>query len=99
MLTIQYIIPADYDRQKTLLVAGVLIKSLVEIIKDVNKNKEYSPSDFVFYPLNTFQIAKTKKMLISGRGLGLKILNKIDTKFLDTLKGINLKVNRMEFKK
>jgi hypothetical protein len=99
MTVIQYKIPMDYSKEVVKQVAGILLKNLLTIVKNTEKNDKLKSSDFIFYPFSLFEIAKNKKLLMQAKGFGIKILNQVDSSFLKELEESKLRVYREEFTK
>ncbi len=98
MKTVMYIIDAKYEKKETMQVAGVLFKILLKTIRALRRNQtKYTNKEFAIFPVNTFQIAKDKKIILAGNGKGVAVLEAIDEAFMNELEKANLKVLRQEY--
>jgi hypothetical protein len=95
MTTIQYIIPIDYGKEQTVNVASTFYTNLIRAIKKL-KHIKFEKQDFVIYPVNSSEILKYKKLLMTANDRGKPLLEALDELFLEDLTKENLKVERLQ---
>jgi hypothetical protein len=96
-MKIQYIIDKQYDKQDTLKVAGILLKIMLNTLLTLkNRVNHLESTDLLFYPLNTQEIEKKKKLLLISSDKAKGILEYIDKKFMSELAKEELNVLRRE---
>jgi|GEM_PF-6584132 len=94
-MKIQYQIDPSYNSEETLQVAGILLGILLKTFKALKASgRKFESTDLVFWPLNAFQIGKTKKLLLMSSQKGQVALEYMDEKFLKALEEAQLKVSR-----
>jgi len=92
---IQYIIPMEYDKDKSLEVISTLFLKLLQTVNSLkDKGIKYTPKEFAIYPINLFEQLKLKKIIMSGKDRGVNLLDAVDEMFLEELTKENLKVRR-----
>ena len=96
-MKLQYKINELYDKNETLKVAGILLRIMMRTIRALkDKIKHFEPKDLVFYPLNTYEIGRGKKLILLGSDKAKGVMEYIDQKFMDEVSKEGLQVQREE---
>jgi len=100
MKKLQYSFDMTYSNPEVIQNFGTLLKIVVSDVQELKKaKKRFSPKDFALYPINASKLARTRKvLLVSDSKRGEKILDAIDTKWMEEVQKSNLKVVREEIK-
>ena len=99
MKVIQYILPGDYDKEKTLKTAGILFTKLMKTIKKINGNIEFDKEEFIIWPVSGWYVSKYKKIIMVGKDAGIPLMEALDEMYIADLEKAGLRVYRETFTK
>lgn len=99
MKVIQYSFPITFTKEQVQLFLRTFISSFIMHIRGA-KNSKLKNDSLIIYPLNTWRIIKSRKILLVAKDkLGEEEQTLLDSKLLRQFEKVNLKIFKNEFEK